>query len=116
MSIYQIPVTSLPNQTFNTTIPSARGNNIVWVFKFSWNLCTDTWEMSIYKISEENPVALNIPVMVSEDLLPYMSYKDDFGRIQVLNMGKSTLDKPSRNNLGTEYIIIWDNLDGNTVD
>ena len=115
MSIYQIPVTNLPNQTFNTSIPNKKGDNITWVFKFGWNFCSENWEMSLFRDTEENPIALNIPVLVSNNLLKYMSYKEDLGQIRVINLGKSKLDKPGRSTLGSDYIILWDNLDGETV-
>ena len=115
MSVYQIPVSSLPNQSFDVTIPNASGDNITWYFKLNWNLCTETWEISISKTEEENIVCLNIPVIVSDNLLEYLRFNEDLGVISVVNMGKSLSEKPNTENLGTEYLILWDNLDGNTV-
>lgn len=117
MSIYQLPISNLPNQSFDTTIPNKNGDNITWYFKLIWNLCTETWEISIAKNEELNYIALNIPVIVSDNLLEYMMYKEDLGKIMVVNMGKSKVEKPNMDNLGSDYLILWDNLDGsNTVD
>lgn len=111
MSIYQIPVSNLPNQSFDTIIPNSRGNNITWYFKFTWNLCTETWEMSLSKGDENNVIALNIPVIVSDNLLEYLMFNEDLGVISVINKGESISEKPNMDNLGIEYLILWDNLD-----
>ena len=117
MSIYQLPVSNLPNQSFDTTIPNKNGDNITWYFRLVWNLCTETWEISIAKNNETNYVALNIPVITSDNLLEYMMYKEDLGKIIVMNSGKSLVEKPNTENLGSDYLILWDNLDGeSTVD
>ena len=116
MSLYRIPVTNLPNQTFNTSIPNANGDNIIWIFKFIWNTCTETWEMSLFKGDETNPIALHIPIMVTDNLLSYMDYKEDLGIISIVNLGKSGSEKPNTTNLGSDYIMLWDNLDGSTMD
>lgn len=110
MSLYQLPVSNLPNQTFTTTIPNANGDNISWIFKFNWNLCTNTWELTLFKGSEDNPIAYNIPVIVSSNILDYISYKEDIGALLVINVGTSDDDRPSMTKLGVDYILVWDNL------
>lgn len=104
MEYYKLPITSEPNQTFNTTIP-VDGKNINFRLFLNWNVCTKTWEISGWQGSTEEPLFLHIPLIENDNIIKHLKYKG-VGGITVVNNGGLT-DRPELENLGTEWLLYW---------
>lgn len=104
MNYYQLPLTSEPNQTFDTTIEFSDENKTFRIL-LVWNLCTSTWEISCWDKSTDEALFLNIPVIETDNLIPHLAYKE-IGTIAVINDGGAG-DRPAVDNLDTEWVITW---------
>lgn len=99
MTMYQLPVTSQPNQTFTTSIPLG-GNTLRLKLFLQWNLCTSTWEASVW-VNDTELIMSHIPLMTG-NITGYLDYKN-YGYLKVIgNSGKPNLE-----NLGSIYSLVW---------
>lgn len=103
MTVYKLPVTNLPNQSFSSTL-QVNGQNVNLEFFFSWNLCSETWEMTVHKGDEE--ILNHVPLIVGENIIGYKEYLG-LGSLSLVSENSTKLDKPNMDNLGTEYLLFW---------
>lgn len=96
--LYQLPVTNSPNQTFTTTI-QIDGNNVRLKFFLNWNICTNTWEVTLIRGTEE--IVTHAPLIVG-NVLPHKAYLG-LGTLYVNGNG----EKPDLENLGVDYQLYW---------
>lgn len=107
MASYLLPVNSLPNQSFTTTL-QVGGKNVALKFSLNWNLCTNTWELSAFRGKEQ--VLNHIPIVVGRDILNYKAHLG-LGNLSVINDSNTDSDRPNLENLGSEYLLLWETPD-----
>lgn len=104
-----LPVTSDPNQTFNTTL-QINEENIVLNFAIRWNQMGHYWMMTI-KDDDDNILIDSLPIVNGEDwaanLLSQFDYLE-IGSLWLINISGSTLDRPDDKTLGTDFLLVWD--------
>lgn len=108
--MYEIPLTSKPDQNFQVTIP-VDGNNITLRFRVRYNTQGNYWWMSIS--DKEGKVLIDaLPLLGGGNLLEPHSYLG-IGSAYVINTGNNYMDYPDSTNLGTDFKLIWGDTGGN---
>lgn len=107
--LYQIPISSDPNQTFNVTIP-VDGKNITLGFYLRWNDQAGYWMMTIYNYLTNTYYIDSLPlisgILPSANLLKMFSYLR-IGSCYLLNVSGTKDDYPTVSNLGTDFLLFW---------
>lgn len=107
----QIPLTSEPNQEFEVTLKIGEENKS---FKFtaSWNRVANYWVISITNQSTGEMMLDSIPLVCGGDvtsdvLLAHLSLQ--LGAAYLVNsVDTPGSENPNYNNLGTEFVLVWD--------
>lgn len=108
MSLQMIPLTTSPNQTFQSTL-SVDGKNITLEFNLKYNEMAEYW---IMKISDSNKVVLldSIPMVPgdypADNILEQYGYLG-IGSAFIVKATAISVDIPSDTTLGNEFILIW---------
>lgn len=92
-----------PNQTFKTTIPGDT-RNLNLTLKLSYNTVAEYWVMGVYD-NAVNPIVLNVPLFVGQDLFAQYQYLD-IGSVYLVNMGDLSL-KPDDASIGN-FALQWE--------
>lgn len=111
MALQQIPVTSQPNQTMQTTI-TINDRNVILGLNLQFNEMAGYWVMTIIDPTTTPPTTLvdSIPLFAagvypSANLLQQFQHLN-IGEWYVVNIGDNPSDMPDSSNLGTEYILV----------
>lgn len=108
MSTQLIPLTTSPNQTFQSTL-SVDGKNITLEFNLKYNEMAEYW---IMKISDSAKVVLldSIPLLPgdapADNILGQYSYLG-IGSAYIRKASAITDDHPNDKTLGKEFVLIW---------
>ena len=108
MSDQIIPLTSSPNQSFSSTL-QVDGASLTLNFILRWNEMAGYWVMSIFNAA--NALLLDsIPLITgwypAANILGQYAYLK-IGSAAILNQGNSQSDYPGRNDLGTNFVLLW---------
>jgi hypothetical protein len=109
VSLQTIPLTSSPQQSFTVQL-QVDGGPLTLQLTISWSEMAGYWVMSI---SDANGVLLvdSVPIITgvypAANLLAQQQYLQ-IGSAYILNLGNSQADYPGVNNLGSDFVLIWD--------
>lgn len=108
--MYIIPLTTDPNQTFQSTIP-IDGDNRTLSFGLRYNAVAGYWTLSITDPYTRKMLIDSLPILIGEfpaaNILEQYSY---------LGIGSATIVKvgpvpenvnPDDKTLGTNYVLVW---------
>lgn len=108
MSDQIIPLTSSPNQSFAVTL-QVDGNALTLNLVIRWSEMAGYWVMTI-KDAAGNLILDSIPLLTGwypgANILAQYEYLK-IGAAYILNEGISTSDYPGRNDLGTNFVLLW---------
>lgn len=109
MSLYKIPITSAPDQSFAVTV-EIDGANKGFGCRLRYNTVENYWFLTI---SDGNTGALlvdNLPLLCGyypyNDLLKAYRYKG-LGSMFVIPAQDRLPDRPDAANLGIDYYLLW---------
>ena len=104
-----VPLTCDPSQSFAVTL-MVDGANISLNLALNYNEIAGYWVMSIAD-SRNNPLVASIPLLCggypAANLLAQQAYLK-IGSAYIINATNSTSDHPDNTNLGTDFIMLWD--------
>ena len=104
-----LPLTSDPNQTFQSTL-TVDGKNITLGFKIIFNEVAGYWIMMILNPSTNVIILDSIPLLPSMNILGQYSYLR-IGSAYLINASHTQAEYPTDANLGTDFVLVW----GDTV-
>lgn len=106
---YKIPVSALPNNSFNINIPVG-DENIYFKLEFVYNSIAEYWMMSIYDADTLDCYISNLNLIETlgeyADLIKLFSYKH-LGAVYIVNTGSVNSSMPDDTNLGTDFELVW---------
>ncbi|MFV0241379.1 MAG: phage baseplate plug protein [Lacrimispora sphenoides] len=110
MSVFVIPLTTEPNQSFNCTIP-IDGTNRPLSFLLRYNAIAAYWNLTIIDARTRETLIDAIPLMAGEypaaNLLEQFSYMKIGSAVIVREDDLKEIDNPNDKNLSTEYYLVW---------
>ena len=105
-----IPLTSSPNQRFTVNL-QVDGSALTLQLAISWSEMAGYWVMSIFDASGNLQVD-SLPLVTgwypAANLLAQFGYLK-IGSAYILNEGSSIADYPTRNDLGSSWVLLWGN-------
>jgi hypothetical protein len=108
MSAQVIPLTSSPNQSFAATL-QVDGKPLTLNFAIKWSEMAGYWVMSIFD-SALDLLLDSIPLITGwypgANILGQYGYLG-IGSAYVVNNGTSASDYPGKNDLGTNFSLVW---------
>lgn len=108
MSDQIIPTTSAPNQSFATTL-QVDGAALTLNLTLKWSEMAGYWVMSISDAAG-NLLLDSLPLITGwypgANILAQYAYLK-IGSAYILNEGTSGSDYPGRNDLGTNFVLLW---------
>lgn len=108
MSVQLIPLTTSPNQTFQSTL-AVDGKNITLEFNLKYNEIAEYW---IMKITNSDKVILldSIPLIPggypADNIIEQYRYLG-IGSAFIVKSSNVAADYPSANTLGTDFLLVW---------
>jgi hypothetical protein len=108
MSVQLIPLTTSPNQTFQSTL-AVDGKNITLEFNLKYNEIAEYW---IVKITNSDNVVLldSIPLVPgnypADNILEQYGYLG-IGSAFIVKSSNVAADYPSDTTLGTDFLLVW---------
>lgn len=111
MSAQVIPLTSSPNQIFQVTL-NVNGSILKLSLSISYNQFGQYWIMQVSDTSG-NILLVDVPLLTgvwpAANILKQYQYMQ-IGSAYVLNVsnGTTALDYPGASDLGTDFILVWD--------
>lgn len=109
MSAQVIPLTSSPNQSFTCQL-QVDGASLTLGFDISWSYMAGYWVMTIYD-AQGNLLLDSMPMITGSypaaNLLAQYGYLE-IGSAFILNLGEPGADYPGINNLGSNFVLLWD--------
>ena len=108
--MFVVPLTTLPNQTFNIVIP-VDGVNRTFKMDLWYNEVAEYWLLSCTDIKTDEVLFRNLPLLTSMNttfnILRQLSYKE-IGMAGVLpRVIEFSKSMPDDTNLGSEYVLVW---------
>lgn len=108
--MFVVPLTPLPNQTFNIVIP-VDGVNKTFKFDLWYNEVAEYWLLTATDIKTQEVLFRNLPLLTSTsttfNILRQLNYKN-IGMAGVLpRVVEYSKSMPNDKNLGTDYVLIW---------
>lgn len=104
-----IPVTSLPNQTFQMIL-DVDGKNITLGFKFSYSEAADYWVMTVYDPGNNMCLLDSIPLLSGQypaaNILEQYAYLG-IGSAVLVPTAQIDAEGPDDTTLGTEFVLLW---------
>lgn len=112
MTVYRMPCTALPNQSFTCTIPRGKENLYLGV-ALRYNLEADYWLITLTNSRTQEVYISELPVLggvypYNDILRPYQYL--GLGQLFVVPKDIHTLQTesaPNSNNLGTDWLLVW---------
>jgi hypothetical protein len=111
MNYQQLPVTSDPNQTFQSTL-SIDGQNRTLAFSISFNEQAGYWVMTVTDPVTGNALLDSVPLLPDiqpdPNILSQQAYLA-IGSCYVINASNTADEYPTEDNLGSDFIVVWGN-------
>ena len=113
--MYEIPLTTEPNQNFKITIP-VNGKNLELKFNIRFNTVANYWVMTVIDALSDDILIDSLPLLTGRypaaNILEQYSYLE-IGSAVIINTSTIDIsDEPNDKNLGTDYILVWgDNIE-----
>lgn len=111
--MYEIPLSSEPNQSLQCTIP-VDGKNLLLNLEIGYNSQGNYWMMTV-KDKDRNTLVSGIPMLCARppatNILRSFKYLK-IGSAYVYNAGNKTLDSPDSLTLGSDFILVWSDTNG----
>lgn len=108
MSNQIIPLKPSPNQSFAATL-QVDGKALTLKFEITWSEMAGYWVMTIFD-ANGNLLIDSIPLITgwypAGNILAQYGYIK-IGSAFILNEGTSESDYPGRNDLGTNFVLLW---------
>ncbi len=109
--LQQIPVTSMQNQSFQTTIV-VNGQNVTLGIVLRFNEVAGYWVMTLSNPANNTLILDSIPLFA--DIYPAGNILGQYeylgiGEWFLINVSGTTVDLPNINNLGTAYLLLVGN-------
>lgn len=108
--MYEIPITSDPNQNFKCTIP-VDGENRSFIFNLKYNTQAKYWTMTISDDITGKMLIDSLPLISGEypsaNLLEQYSYLNIGSAVIIKANPDIEIDCPDEKNLGTGFKLIW---------
>lgn len=109
MSAQIVPLTSEPNQTFTAQL-SIDGQAVKLQLGVRFNQMAAYWVLSVADAAG-NPLLDSVPMLTgsypaANILAPYAYLK--IGSAYIINASGTTQDAPAGTNLGTDFVLVWD--------
>lgn len=104
-----VALTNNPNQTIRVTL-TVDGQQLTLQLSLSFNSMTGYWSMDI---SDQfgNTIIVGIPLISGDypaaNLLMQQRYLQ-IGACYIINYSQATPDYPDASNLGTDFLLMWD--------
>jgi hypothetical protein len=95
-----------PNQSFVCNIKLAN-RTLNMGFSLSYNVVAGYWRCSLSDPSTGIDYVTNMPLVCGENLLAQFEHLN-IGSMWILKVGNVPNDSPDDTNLGTEFIMVWD--------
>lgn len=109
MAIQVIPLTTDPNQTFQTTV-SVDNQNITLSLTIRYNEMAGYWVMTITDPTTNIILLDSIPLITGSypaaNVLGQYAYLG-IGSAYVVKAGAVNMDYPDDTNLGTDFLLVW---------
>lgn len=109
MAAQLLPITSSPNQTMQALL-AINGQALVLDLRVYYNSGAQFWAMDIAD-QTGNPLISSVPLLTgvwpSSNILAPWDYMQ-IGACYIVNVSGSVTDIPNANNLGSGFIIVWD--------
>lgn len=104
-----VPLTNNPNQTIQVTL-NVDGQNLTLRLSLLYNSMAGYWLMDIAD-QNGNDIVVGIPLITGDypaaNLLMQQRYLE-IGSCYIINYGQVAADYPDATNLGTDFILLWD--------
>lgn len=104
-----VPLTSNPNQTIQVTLV-VDGANLTLRLSIAYNSMSGYWSMDIAD-QNGNDIIVGIPLITgdwpSANLLMQQRYLK-IGSCYIINFGQVATDYPDATNLGSDFLLLWD--------
>ncbi len=109
MATQVIPLTTEPNQTFQTTL-SVDGQNIILSLTIRYNEVAGYWVMTITDPATNIILLDSIPLITgaypAANVLGQYAYLG-IGSVYVIKASAVAMDYPDSTNLGTDFVLVW---------
>lgn len=106
MSAQLLPMTCDPNQTLQVMV-NIDNTNRSFILKLRWNKPAQYWVMTIIDAVTFVMVLDSIPLVTPGNLLEQYAHLA-IGSLWLVNVDNTTTDRPDTTNLGTSWVLIWD--------
>lgn len=104
-----VPVTSDPNQTFQTVL-ELDGRNINLALSFRYNEVASCWIMSVSNPDTNECMLDSVPLLTGDypggNILEQYAYLQ-IGSAVLVPTSQLAADGPNENNLGTDFVLLW---------
>lgn len=112
--MYEIPLTTEPNQSFMASVP-VDGINIELKFDVRYNTIANYWVMTITDALTDKILIDSLPLLTGQypaaNILEQYSYLRIGSAVIVNTSTVDITDEPNDENLGGDYVLIWgDNI------
>jgi hypothetical protein len=114
--LQQIPLKTTSNQTLQMIL-QINGVNTSLIFKVRWNAIAGYWVLTIIKSSDGTIIIDSIPLVTGEKNTETLNILKQYGYLLIGEaylvpaVAQPTSNYPNDKNLGTEFVLIWqDNL------
>jgi hypothetical protein len=113
LSAQVIPLNSAPNQRLSLSL-NVDGKVLAIQLAVRYNQMANYWQMSVF---DQNGILLLEPIPMltgaypAANLLEQNAYMQ-IGSAFVINVTGTTLDYPQANNLGSDFLLVWDDTPG----
>lgn len=108
--MYEIPLTTEPNQSFKANIP-VDGRNIELKFDIRYNTIAEYWVMTVTDPLTDKVLIDSLPLLTGQ--YPAANILEQYSHLRIgsaVIVNTSTIDisnEPNDKNLGCDYILIW---------
>ena len=117
MTLYQLPVTSEPDQSFATVIPRGKTNLYLGV-RLRYNLAGDFWSISLSDSKTKKLLVADIPLLggvyPSNNLLKPYAYLG-LGGLYCAPVSSvendEADDRPKADDLGSKWLLLWEDYE-----
>lgn len=115
--MYQIPVNSKPNQTFDCIVP-VDGKNRKYRYFFYYNTVGKYWQMNVTDTESGEELLVGYPLFSMkypyDNLISQYAYKG-MGSCYLFNVTGVPYTRPTLEDLGTNFLLCWSDTNDNAV-
>lgn len=108
--MYEIPLTTEPNQSFKVSIP-VDGRNIELKLDIRYNTIAEYWIMTVTDSLTDKILIDSLPLLTGQ--YPAANLLEQYSHLRIgsaVIVNTSTIDisdEPNDKNLGSDYVLIW---------